>query len=191
MYQLSKDGYINIADLESLSTVKYLDSANVHTIGLGSTQSDIPGLDRWSWDKEITIQYAFDRFKYGLEKYIKTTNKALEGVTVEQHQFDALVCTCYNIGQSGLLNSTIIKRIRQGHRGESIRDALIMWTLVTVKGKKVQSKGLVNRRTAEWELFNTGVYPNKTDMIKHFEVNPKTRRPIYSKYKLVDANQYL
>lgn len=63
----------------------------------------------------------------------------------------ALYSLSYNIGTNAMRNSTVIRRMNRGDiRGGC--EAFSMWNKITIKGKKVVSKGLVNRRNAEIKL---------------------------------------
>lgn len=63
----------------------------------------------------------------------------------------ALYSLSYNIGTNAIRNSTVIRRMNRGDiRGGC--EAFSMWNKITVNGKKVVSKGLVNRRNAEINL---------------------------------------
>lgn len=63
----------------------------------------------------------------------------------------ALYSFSFNVGTNAMRNSTVIRRINRGDiRGGC--EALSMWNKISVGGKKVVSKGLVNRRNAEIKL---------------------------------------
>ncbi len=187
IHTLEIKGYIELADHESLSTTPYLDSGGVKTVGIGSTQSDIPDLKNWAWDKEITIQYAFDAFKVGLNSYIYAVNTAMDGVVLNDHQFSALVAFTYNVGINGATKSTLFREIKTNNSNNRIRDAFMMW--VYDNGKKVQ--GLINRRSKEADLYCNGLYSNQTGKILHFPVSIKTHSPLYNKGVLINCYDYL
>ena len=65
-----------------------------------------------------------------------------------------MVSLCYNIGPTGFKNSTVVRKLNDNdYSGAS--NAILMWNKA---GGKV-SKGLVNRRNAERELFLTQDQP--------------------------------
>jgi lysozyme len=183
-YKMSTEGMVFLAGVEGMALTKYLDSVNVHTISVGVTKSDIPDLDSWPWTKELTIKEAMDYFDKALTKYVNAVNKALR-VPVRQHQFDALVSICFNIGTSGMANSTFMKRINAKASDSSIRSAMMSW--VKAGGKTLP--GLVTRRTKEANLYLYGDYGN--GKVNLFPVDPKSHRPIYSKGKSIDVKKYL
>jgi len=69
--------------------------------------------------------------------------------TLTQNQFDALVSFCYNVGPVNLKNSTLIKKVNKNPNDPTIKDEFLKW--VKANGKTL--KGLVTRRTAEFELY--------------------------------------
>lgn len=175
---LSKKGLAFLAGLEGIGLTKYLDSVGVATIGIGSTRSDIPDLASWSWDKKITIEEAFDLYQKHLEKYVEAVNKALK-VPVFQHQFDALVSICYNIGVNGMAKSTFIKRVNSGSPDEEVSKAILMWDI---------PKEIIGRRTKEAKLYTSGIYAGGGKVLIFPIVNKKPR---YSGGYEINAIDYI
>lgn len=174
---ISKKGLLELADREGLALTKYLDSVGVQTIGIGLTKSDIKDLASWSWTKQLSVQDATYMYKSHVKPYADAVKKALK-VPVLQHQFDALVSICYNIGIGGMQGSTFIKRINSKASMESIVSAILMWD----KPKEIQG-----RRKKEAQLFQYGTYSNKDGCVDFIEVNPTTHKPKYkSRIKIVD-----
>lgn len=70
----------------------------------------------------------------------------------------AFVSFAYNAGVSAACGSTAAKRVRAGNYAAAC-EAITWWNKVThpVTGKKVVSKGLVNRRDAERKLCLSGL----------------------------------
>ena len=189
MKNISIDGLCELASYEALSTSLYLDSVGVRTIGLGSTISDIPDIASWPWTKTITIQEACDLYKKSLVKYVAAVNKALN-VTVTQGQFDALVCFAYNVGTSGMSNSSLVKYINNGDSDIKIRAGFMAWNKGTIGGKKVVIKGLTNRRNAEANLYIQGIYVSDGTIL-HFPVGGVGHTPQYKNSVKVDIKPYL
>lgn len=150
---MSAKGKAELANYEGLILTPYYCAANVKTVGLGSTVSDIPDLPSWAWDKEISVKRAVELFEKGLVKYERAVAQALK-VKILQHQFDVLVSICYNIGIGGMRRSTFIQRINNKESNKRITDAFKMWNKA---GGRV-NRGLVNRRNAESKLWMTGEY---------------------------------
>jgi GH24 family phage-related lysozyme (muramidase) len=175
-YRMSAEGKAELANYEGLILTPYYCAANVKTVGLGSTISDIPDLPSWPWDKEISVQRAVDLFEQGLAKYERAVNNALK-VDIKQHQFDVLVSICYNIGIGGMRRSTFMRRVNNKESDRRITAALKMWN----KAAGRVNRGLVNRRKAESKLWKTGIYKSG-GYVSKTPTNSR-HRPVYRKGK--------
>ena len=60
----------------------------------------------------------------------------------------------YNIGFGKFAESTLLKKLNNGLYNE-VPFELKRWNKTTIDGKKVVSRGLVNRRNAEIEIWNS------------------------------------
>lgn len=177
-YRVSKQGLIFLSSLEGIGLSKYLDSVGVWTIALGATRTEIPDLASWPMSKTITLEEAFNLLQESIVKYATTISNALT-VKVTQEQFDALVSICYNIGQHGAAHSTFIKRINNREPISSIVDAIMMWN---------KPREIIGRRRKEAKLFSQGEYGE--GKITVFPVS-SSGRPIYSKGRIINGNDYL
>lgn len=182
---ISKMGVAELASYEALILSPYLDSGGVKTVGIGSTSSDIKDLNLWPWDKQLSIQEAVNLYVKSLSKYVAAVNKALTRLEIPQHQFDALVSITYNIGTSGMANSTFMKYVNQGRSDKDVVGAMARWN----KDNGVVVKGLVNRRAKEAVLYTSGVY-NSKGMVNLVPVNT-SHRPVYAGGKLIDIMSFL
>lgn len=173
---VSKQGVAELASREGLALKPYLDSVGVKTVGLGSTKSDIPDLGLWSWDREITISEAVRLYKEGLRKYVAGVNRALTKLSIPQHQFDALVSICYNIGVGGLQGSTFMRYINADKPMKDILKAIKMWN---------KPPEIMGRRQKECDLFENNIY-NSGGFCDLIEVD-KNHKPHYNKrIKILD-----
>lgn len=192
LMHMSKQGLADIVLSESITLTVYKDSANVRTIGIGATRSEIKDLNRWANDRVVSLEAIFELFTKGIEKYAHGVRKALK-VEVSQHMFDGLVSFAYNVGVGGMRKSSLIRAINRGVIDKKqLRAYLMRWNKITVGGKKVVSKGLVNRRKAEAEVMFDGKYKNKKMIGRVVPVSSKMR-PMYSskRVKTIDLNKYL
>lgn len=192
LMHMSKEGLADIVLSEAITTTVYKDSANVRTIGIGATRSEIKDLRTWPKDKQLSLEEVFELFTKGIEKYSRGVRKALK-VEVSQHMFDGLVSFAYNVGVGGMKNSSLIRAINRGVTDKKQLRALLMrWTKITQNGRKVTSKGLINRRKAEAEVMFNGKYKNKKMLGRVVPVSSKMR-PMYSSkhVKTIDLNKYL
>lgn len=145
--KIDKAGIALITRFEGLKFNPYLCSAKVPTIGYGSTRYE-NGVKVKLTDNSITKERAIQLFENTLNQYEQsvddfTTDK------INQNQFNALVSFCYNVGASALKNSTLLKVVNSNHNSKNISVQFLKW--INAGGKK--SKGLLNRRNAEIELY--------------------------------------
>lgn len=184
--RMSNEGKAMLTHLEGICLTKYLCAANVWTIGVGATGTEIKDIKKWPMDKAITIEEAMDLLDKSLARYERAVRQVLK-VEVEQHTFDALVSFCYNCGTGAIKTATFVKLINRGVpvTSKSVYDAMMRWT----KGGGKTIRGLVIRRKQEAKLLQKGVYSG------NFEANlapvSKRGRPIYSKGKKIDLKPYL
>lgn len=192
LQHMSKEGLADIVLSEAITTTRYKDSANVWTIGIGATRAEIKDLSRWANDKQLSLEEVFELFTTGIEKYSAGVRKALK-VGVSQHMFDGLVSFAYNVGVGGMRGSSLVRAINRGVTDKKeLRGYLMRWTKITRNGRKVTSKGLVNRRKAEAEVMFEGRYKNKKMLGRVVPVSAKMR-PMYSskRVKVIDLNKYI
>lgn len=137
-----------INTFEGLELHPYLCSAGVPTIGIGMTHYP-DGKAVTMQDPPITELQANIMLAAVLISYANAVNRYVK-VSVTQNQFDALVDFAYNLGNTALLTSTLLKKLNvRDFNGAA--EQFLLWT--HVNGKK--SKGLMNRRMAERTLFLT------------------------------------
>ena len=147
MAQISEDGLKLLVDFEGLKLDAYQCSAGVWTIGIGSTKYD-NGQPVKKGDKLASKEEAFKLFVDTSAQYTNCVNKYVLR-PLKQNEFDALFCLCYNIGCGAFSKSSLVKFINGGQTIEKIKIGFLMWT----KAGGVVSKGLVNRRLAEYNLY--------------------------------------
>ena len=145
--KIDKAGIALITKFEGLKLKPYLCSAKVPTIGYGSTRYE-NGVKVKLSDNSITQERANELFKNTLTQY----EQAVDDFTtdkVTQNQFNALVSFCYNVGANALKNSMLLKVVNLDNNSKKIALEFLKW--INAGGKK--SKGLLNRRNAEVELY--------------------------------------
>lgn len=126
---------------------KYYDCVGVVTQGYGLTGEEIKYLP-----EQITEKQASDLLKKVInQKYAKLVKNDLDkkGVKLKQNEFDALVSFAYNCGTTGLLGSTLYKRVCAGVRDTSLIANFQAWS--NGGGKRIE--GLYRRRTSEANMF--------------------------------------
>ena len=126
-----------------------LDPVGYPTIGWGS-RYDQNG-------KEVTMQtpaITLEMCDILLRRDVKSAERELTGLNLNQNQVDALVSFIYNVGIGAFRGSTILKNIKAG--------AVVTETMFTVyshardqkTGLLVVLPGLVKRRKEEFALFS-------------------------------------
>ena len=152
MGQLVSDNGINfIKKWEGFFPTVYKDIVGVPTIGYGMTGKEIEGLT------SVTEKQATDMLKQLVNnKYAPPISQYLtrNNVNINQNQFDAVISLAYNVGVSGVINSTLMRNIVNYKLDNStISYSFLLWC--KAGGKTVE--GLLNRRKSEVNLFFTPI----------------------------------
>jgi lysozyme len=136
----SQEGIALIKKFEGCELEAYQCSANVWTIGYGHTAGVSEG--------DVCTQEDADRMlAEDLEEFEGYVKEAVD-VSLEQHNFDALVAWTYNLGPGSLQSSTMLKRLNEENFNE-VPNEMRRWNK---SGGQVLD-GLVRRREAEALLF--------------------------------------
>lgn len=134
---------------EGLELEAYQCSAGKWTIGYGQTYyTDGRAVKKGD---TITKQQAEDGLKETIRTFAISVIQALK-TPVKQHQYDALVCLCYNIGIGAFEKSTLLREINKGADKDAIKHQWLRWNKVNKK----EVRGLTLRRQSEYHLFDTG-----------------------------------
>lgn len=153
----SEKGVDLIKKFEGFRQTVYLDQAKLPTVGYGHllTESErklYPVGTRLSKEQ-------IDNFLLkDLEKVEKCINDSVK-VGLTQNEFDALASFIFNIGCGQFKKSSVLRNLNNGDR-QSAAKSILNYNKITLNGKKVVSKGLVNRRIEEYRLFLTKVEEN-------------------------------
>lgn len=146
--KISQAGIDLIKSFEGLKLDAYLCSANVVTIGYGSTYYPDKSPIKMG-DKLKDKQQAEELFKITLQTFESSVAGLFFNVTLKQNQFDALVSFAYNVGPGALASSTLFKKVKANPNDKTIQAEFNKW--VNAGGKK--SNGLIRRRKAEAKLY--------------------------------------
>ena len=146
---ISDKGIELIEMFESFRAEPYLDAVGVPTIGFGTTRYSNGERVRMD-DKPISRDEAADIMRKQInDTYGAAVNKYATAPTT-QDQFDALTSFTYNLGTGSLRKSTLLKYHNEKNYGMAANE-FKKW----VKAGGVTLKGLVNRRNAERELYES------------------------------------
>lgn len=136
----SSNGCAFIEKWEGCKLTSYQDGGGVWTIGYGHTHTVTAG-------QSITQAQASQFLTDDLQPVELTINSNVK-VTINQNQFDALASFAFNLGNSELTGSTLMKLLNRGDYSGAV-DEFPKWC--HDDGKVVQ--GLLDRRLAEQSLF--------------------------------------
>lgn len=136
-----------IKQFEGFRANAYLCPANVPTIGYGSTSWG--NGQRVKLGEVVSMTTAEKLLMVDLEK----RSKALEGLKINQNQFDALISFVYNLGVGAFKGSTLFRKVQQNPEDVTIRHEFMKWNKARVAGKLMELKGLTRRRDAEANLY--------------------------------------
>ena len=136
----SHEGIDLIKHFEGGELESYRCSANVLTIGYGTTKNVVEGM-------KITQNQAEEMLMKDLEEFEEYVEDLID-VNLDQHQFDALVAWTYNLGPTNLKTSTLRKVLNKGAY-DDVPEQMKRWN----KAGGQVLKGLVRRRDAEALLF--------------------------------------
>lgn len=149
----SNSFYNIITLLEGLRTKAYQDTKGIWTIGIGTIK--YPNGQPVKKGDVCTENQAYDYLRHYTEKMVGTINGLLNGVNLNQNQFDAICSLTYNIGTGGFASSNVLKLIRKNPSDANIKEEWLGWCKETKNGKKEVNKGLLNRRKKEYQLYST------------------------------------
>ena len=136
-----------IKHFEGLRLTAYLCSGGITTIGYGSTF--YPDGSKVNLGDIISEQQANELLMETLSQFERVVNELLDGIPVNQNQFDALVSFAFNLGTESLAQSTLLNKVKSNHNDTSIAYEFGRWVLAS--GQIIN--GLVIRRRKEAELY--------------------------------------
>lgn len=134
-------GVALIREFEGCRLIAYRCPANRWTCGYGETENVGPAT---VW----TQAEADRRLDLRLRRTEAAVEKMLMGTRVSDNQFSSLVSLAYNIGETALARSTLIRKLRAGDTLGAFSE-FPRWA--HSRGQLLP--GLVRRRRAEQELF--------------------------------------
>ncbi len=138
---INREGFKLLTTFEGCELTAYDDGGGVWTIGYGHTGDDVyPGLT-------ISQTQAEELLRIDLEKFESFVEDAVEA-QLNDSQFSALVCFCFNVGPGGFGDSTLLRLLNQGNY-QAAANQFPVWNKVNGQ----PWLGLTRRRLAERALF--------------------------------------
>jgi GH24 family phage-related lysozyme (muramidase) len=116
-------------------------------VGVGHLIGDGKSLPR-EWNKTFTQTEVDGILKRDLNRFELGISKMLPNVSLRQHEFDAILSFCFNLGLGCFQRSTIRQALLRGDK-EAAMESLVKYCRA---GGKIL-KGLQNRRLDERKLF--------------------------------------
>ena len=133
---------------EGLRLQAYQCSANVWTIGIGTTV--YPDGTPVQEGDTCTHDQAYEYCEHDIERWYPSVMQMLNPAEWrEGTKFAMLMSLAYNIGINAIEESTVLKRINHGYDDKDIKEAWGWWK----KTGGETSQGLVNRRKAELKMI--------------------------------------
>jgi len=142
---------MNITDFikqqEGFKNKSYQDSIGKWTIGCGFITINghpvVKGMVMSDQQIEQELLRQITPYQEAVNNFVK--------VNLTSNQLTALTSFTYNLGITAFKNSTLLKKINMSSPTEEIKIEFMKW----VKASGVTIQGLVNRRNAEYSLFNS------------------------------------
>lgn len=140
--ETSETGLALIRTFEGYMPFVYKDAVGIPTIGYGHVL--LPGE---TFQQPLLPAQADALLKKDARKFEKAVKRRVR-VSLAQHQFDALVSFTFNLGETALAKSTLLRRVNEA-RHSAVPDQFMRW--VYAGGRKL--RGLVLRRAAEAKMY--------------------------------------
>jgi lysozyme len=144
---VSKAGIALIKHHEGVRSRPYRCPANLWTVGVGHLIGDGKSLPD-SWNRTFSAEEVDGILKSDLRRFELGVHKMLPNVLLRQHEFDALVSFCFNLGLGCFQRSTLRQALLRGDK-KAAMESLVKYCRA---GGKIL-KGLQTRRLDERALF--------------------------------------
>jgi len=144
---VSKAGILLIKHHEGVRSRPYRCPANLWTVGVGHLIGNGKSLPD-SWNRTFTETEIDGILKYDLRRFELGVHKMLPNVPLRQHEFDALVSFCFNLGLGCFQRSTLRQALLRGNK-KAAMESLVKYCRA---GGKIL-RGLQIRRLDEKALF--------------------------------------
>jgi lysozyme len=144
---VSKAGIALIKHHEGVRNRAYRCPAGLFTIGVGHLIGDGKSLPA-DWNRTFTAEEIDGLLKSDLRRFELGVHKMLPNVPLRQHEFDALVSFCFNLGLGCFQRSTLRQALLRGDK-KAAMESLVKYCRA---GGKIL-KGLQTRRLDERALF--------------------------------------
>lgn len=149
MMRCNERGIEIIKKWEGFRPTSYLCLAKKRTIGYGHFIK--PGEE---FQEPMSREIAYALLLKDLREVEVCLDELIE-VILTRNEFSALCCLVFNIGVYAFSHSPLVRNINLGLLTK-VADEILLWNKITGEdGIKHESKGILNRRKEERELFLT------------------------------------
>jgi lysozyme len=132
---------------EGVRSRPYRCPANLYTVGVGHLIGDGKSLPE-SWNRTFTEAEIDGLLKSDLRRFELGVHKMLPNVPLRQHEFDAIISFCFNLGLGCFQRSTLRQALLRGDK-KAAMESLVKYCRA---GGKIL-RGLQIRRLDERALF--------------------------------------
>ena len=146
---VSEQGLKLIRHHEGVRNRPYRCPAGLWTVGVGHLIGDGKSLPA-EWDRVFTQEEIDGILKRDLRRFELGVHKMLPNMPFRQHEFDALVSFCFNLGLGCFQRSTVRQALLRGDK-KAAMESLVKYCRA---GGKIL-KGLQTRRLDEKALFES------------------------------------
>ena len=129
--------FVSLISYEGYSSKPYLDSGKVATIGIGSTTYE-DNVKVKMTDKSISKERAIQISKVHVSKDEVVFRKSLDGVKLNQTEYDVYLDFTYNFGQANWKSSSMLKNLKAGQYKQAC-DSLLKWKYVAKRDCSIRS----------------------------------------------------
>ena len=144
---VSKAGIALIKHHEGVRSRPYRCAANLWTCGVGHLIGDGKSLPD-SWNRTFSQEEIDGLLKSDLRRFELGVHKMLPNVPLRQHEFDAIISFCFNLGLGCFQRSTLRQALLRGDK-KAAMESLVKYCRA---GGKIL-RGLQTRRLDEKALF--------------------------------------
>jgi lysozyme len=144
---VSKAAIALIKHHEGVRNRPYRCPANLYTVGVGHLIGDGKSLPE-SWNRTFTEAEIDGILKSDLRRFELGVHKMLPNVPLRQHEFDAIISFCFNLGLGCFQRSTLRQALLRGDK-KAAMESLVKYCRA---GGKIL-RGLQIRRLDEKALF--------------------------------------
>ena len=145
--KVSKRGIELIKHFEGVRSRPYRCAANLYTVGVGHLIGDGKHLPD-SWNRTFSQEEIDGILKSDLRRFELGVHKMLPNVPLRQHEFDAIISFCFNLGLGCFQRSTLRQALLRGDK-KAAMESLVKYCRA---GGKIL-RGLQIRRLDEKALF--------------------------------------